>query len=137
MQCSKEFVANKKHTGRKRPFCSFACCAAWKAVNGNPDRRNPIGHISKYGGYNVIKIGQPNKRIAEHRFIAEQKLGRKLKPAERVHHVNGIKSDNRPENLRICANTAEHSRIHHEAERIGLAVMASDAWIPTAEGMGC
>lgn len=49
-----------------------------------------------------------------HRIVAEQILGRPLKPGEVVHHIDRNKRNNNPDNLMVFASQADHVKWHKE-----------------------
>lgn len=57
-------------------------------------------HINR-DGYVRIRIGGPKRYAFEHRLVMAEVLGRPLEAHETVHHKNGVRDDNRPENLEL------------------------------------
>ena len=56
--------------------------------------------------------------VLEHRLIWEQSHGRPPQANEHVHHINGDKADNRPENL-VALTNAEHQKAHGNVPSAG------------------
>jgi hypothetical protein len=69
----------------------------------------PIGEIRQVASPGSGTINADGYRIRtidgwrgfEHRWVMMQMLGRELSPEENVHHRNGVRSDNRPDNLEL------------------------------------
>ena len=86
-------------------------------VSGNNHWNWKGGKTKNTASY--ILIYQPNHPhkdkdgyVREHRLIAEKYLDRIIKKEEVIHHINHIRTDNRPENLYIFSTQLEHRRFH-------------------------
>jgi len=130
--CKKIFERKAYFAKRvKHQFCNRKCFA--KGIGGknhylynNDSRKMPKGsnHWSWKGGRKITDFGyvliynptHPNATrnyIREHRLVMEKKLGRYLKSTEYIHHKNGIKNDNRLENLQLI-DSGKHSKKYFE-----------------------
>lgn len=108
-QCGRGYRTDK----RARRFCSRGC--AYDARKGKPawNSGTSQGWVDARG-YRWIYVTEDGERRArrEHRVLMERRLGRLLLAGEDVHHVNGDRTDNRVENLRLLAH-GEHSTLHN------------------------
>jgi hypothetical protein len=71
------------------------------------NRNRPLKENVKF--YRGKKVD--GKKVDVHRLVAEQKLGRKLRPGEVVHHIDGNKLNNDPSNLQVMT-ARQHLRFH-------------------------
>lgn len=124
-ECKGHFLANI-YSMKTQGCCSKPCAQA-KFHRENPGQNAGPRSGRWKGGRKVDERGYVlvmapswhplvkgrRKYIQEHRLVVEQREGRFLLPHETVHHINGVRDDNRPENLELWAKS------HPPGQRIG------------------
>lgn len=119
-QCREEYAVSP-HVAAQSRYCTRKCSGLARqgksihAIKGENSRWWKGGKTKRRGyvmvympeHHSIAGRGTTRKYVLEHRLVMEQELGRPLLQDEHVHHINGIKDDNRPENLELW--TTKHS----------------------------
>lgn len=88
---------------------AWICGKCTRAIRNTKNAR-PDGTKRVHNGY--IEIKHNGSWLRQHRYVASQMIGRPIKDGEVVHHINGNKMDNRPDNLKVMPSGA-HTAMHH------------------------
>lgn len=114
LYCGKEkYIWPSRIKIGKGKFCSTRC---GKMGNNNSSWKGGFKHIQGYKY--ILNKNHPHATmkgyVKEHHLVVEKKIGRFLLKGEVIHHINGIRNDNRIENLQLCKNQREHMNIHKD-----------------------
>ncbi|NNJ30458.1 HNH endonuclease [Lacrimispora defluvii] len=142
--CGKE-ISRYPSQIKKHNFCSRKCLSDFSNKSINPtgyyelkDYTNMAEHLSELNRklnptkmtkemrakMRKVRLGTGEGKTYTkyygrhaHRVVAEQKLGRKLKKNEVVHHIDGNRRNNNPDNLMVFSSSADHMRYHVQIKK--------------------
>lgn len=106
--CSVE-GCDRKHLAKGLCDMHYQRKRASGTLNARGKARDGEGWVGNHG-YHMRQVD--GKKILTHVAVAEAALGKPLPKGAVVHHIDGDKLNNTPDNLLICPSHAYHQLIH-------------------------
>lgn len=123
-------IGQKRHPGKHLCLiCSNA--REYKHYFTGEKNKRFRGGISSSGHRRIYYDG---KNQSEHRVVAEQKIGRKLRKGEEVHHIDFIKLNNSMDNLFVFGSKRDHRMCHCEMEKLAMSLLNKAIWFDALLG---
>lgn len=119
----------KKKTSHRCYRCSNAGRNSGRVPHNKGARQEPknVGNICAHSdGYPMVWVGKTNVGhgyMPVHRLIMADHEGRILDETEKVHHINGVRTDFRLSNLFLCRDMAHHRRVHAQLEQVSMGLV--------------
>lgn len=101
MPLRNRYMAHKLLSERRYNSNTYVFNTSWKG--GRSARPNRYVYLKIFPDNPYYCMANKNNYVAEHRLVVAQHIGRPLRREEKVHHVNGIKDDNKIENLQLLS----------------------------------
>lgn len=91
--------------GKLDNLCSVPGCVEPNVNRSSQRRCKDHKGYKRRDGYITVLMPQTGKYTPQHRLVMANHLGRDLMPHENVHHINGVRDDNRLENLELWSTS--------------------------------
>ena len=107
--CDKELIQRKDRVVK---YCSHKCYGLHQRSS----------FIIKKGYKRILLKDHPRTDakgyVREHILIMEKKLGRFIERTEVVHHIDGNKLNNHPNNLELIESQSKHMKLHRNSKKL-------------------
>jgi|JI10StandDraft_1071094.scaffolds.fasta_scaffold375182_3 hypothetical protein len=115
--CQKQYRRESWKVRGAHTFCSNSCRGVWTSTQTGANAARWAGGVKQDRGRTLIYKPDHHRANAKgyvYRYwvVAEEKIGRELRPNEVVHHIDRDRGNDNPDNLEVMTR-GEHTLLHY------------------------